>query len=88
MTISDAYSKPERFTERKIAKRYRAAIHKCGLCLVCTHRDKHHTYFGMSICSVGEGRRHPQCETDGRPFKFTVDGDAIEQFKQGMKNAA
>lgn len=88
MTDADHYSRPERFVERKIAKRYRAAIHKHGLCLVCIHRDRDNTYWGKSVCSVGQGRLHPQCDTDGRSFKFTVDPEAIEQFKEGMKNAA
>lgn len=88
MTEADAYSRPERFTERKTAKRYRAAIQKRGLCLVCTHRDRDNTYWGKNVCSIGQARMHPQCDRDGRAFRFTVDAEAIEQFKQGMPHAA
>ncbi len=82
MTDADHYSRPEMACERKIAKRYRAAIQKRGLCLVCTHRDREATYWGKNVCSIGQARMHPQCDKDGRGFRFTVDAEAIEQFKR------
>lgn len=78
---SDVYTQPERYVERKIAKRYRAAIKKRGLCHACVHRDKETTYFGMAVCCIGEARRHPQCESDGRAFKFQFDPATLEEFK-------
>lgn len=89
MTDPDHYSRPERFVERGIARRHLELIRQRGFCLVCVHRDTSGTYWGKSVCSLGVGRMHPHCETDGRSLKFTVDEAAIEKFKQGeMKNAA
>ena len=88
MTTPDGYSRPERFTERVAAKRYRAAIQKCGLCLVCAHRDPDNTYWGRVMCQYGTNRVFPQCNTDDRATKFTVDAEAVKRVREGMKNAS
>jgi len=88
MSGSDSYSRPERYTERVGAKRYRSFIEKQGICAVCQHRDPDNTYWGRVMCKYGTNRVFPQCKTDERAAKFTVDGDAVKRVMEGMKNAS
>lgn len=88
MTDADSYSRPERFTERVAAKRYRAAIQKQGECMVCMHRDPDNLFWGRSMCKYGTNRVFPQCKTDDRAAKFTVDAEAVQRAMQGVKRAA
>ena len=88
MTDADSYSRPERFTERVAAKRYRAVLAKQGQCKFCIHRDRENTYFDMRVCQYGTARIYPQCQSDGRPFKFEVDSEAVQLAMQGVKDAA
>lgn len=82
MTDADRYSNPERYAERRIAKRYRAAIQKRGLCSACVHRDRdNRTVFGMNCCEIGKDRIHPQCENDGKPKRFVFDPEVLGEFK-------
>lgn len=75
-----ALTRPERAAQIRQAKRYRAAIEKRGLCCACKHRGTE-TYFGLNVCSVGQQRRHPQCETDGRALRFEFDDTVLDQFR-------
>lgn len=88
MTDADHYSNPERFTERRGAKRYRAAINRLGLCCACIHRDRENTAWGKSICQYGQTRIYPQCQTDGRASKFEPDGEEVHRIMEGMQHAA
>lgn len=88
MTDADHYSTPERFAERRGAKRYAAAINRMGKCCACKHRDRDNTYFGLSMCQYGQNRVFPQCQGDGRPFKFEADGEEVHRIMEGMQNAA
>ena len=78
-------TRPERAAQIRQAKRYRAAIEKLGLCCACKHRDTENTYFGLNVCAIGQQRRHPQCERDGKPTRFEFDDTVLAQFqdKQG-----
>ena len=75
-----ALTRPERAAQIRQAKRYKAAIEKRGLCSACKHRDPE-TYFGVSVCSVGQQRRYPQCETDGKATRFEFDDTVLAQFQ-------
>lgn len=70
-------TKPEQFAWRKQAKRLRNAIQKEGTCCACIHRDK---TFGKWHCKAAVDRSHPQCVTDGKQPKFTVDPDVLKRF--------
>lgn len=78
---ADTLTRPERAAQIRQAKRYRAAIEKRGLCCACKHRDKDNTYFGLSVCSIGQQRRHPQCERDGKAKRFEFDDSVLAQFQ-------
>ena len=84
---ADTLTRPERAAQIRQAKRYRAAIEKRGLCFACKHRSDE-TYFGLNVCSIGQQRRHPQCERDGKGLRFTFDDTVLEQFREltGVKN--
>lgn len=88
MNDSASYSRPERFTERKGAKRYRAAIHKLGECCACIHRDTETTYWGKRICRYGQNRLFPQCKTDGKAHQFEADGEEVTRIMDGIQHAA
>ena len=88
MTDADHYSQPERFAERRGAKRYAAAINRLGKCCACIHRDRDATYWGRMICQYGNNRQFPECESDGRPFKFQADGEQVCRLMEGMQRAA
>lgn len=88
MTDADHYSNPERFAERKGAKRYAAAIRNLGQCCACVHRDRENTAWGRSICQYGNARLYPQCKTDGRATQFEVDGEAVQKLMEGIRDAA
>jgi len=75
-----ALTRPERAAQIRQAKRYRAAIEKRGLCCACKNRGTE-TYFGLNVCSVGQQRRHPQCETDGKAPRFEFDDTVLAQFQ-------
>ena len=75
-----ALTRPERAAQIRQAKRYRAAIEKRGLCCACKHRDPE-TYFGVSVCGVGQDRQHPKCERDGKAPRFEFDDTVLAQFQ-------
>lgn len=82
----DDYTRPERFTERHMArrrweKRYAAKVRTAGLCSMCIHRDRHNQPFGRSICCIGTIRQHPECEKDGQGLGFEVDAAAVDELK-------
>lgn len=77
----DSLTRPERAAQVRQAKRYRAAIKREGLCSACKHRDKGTTFWGRSICRIGDNRQHPQCERDGKGVRFEFDADTLEKFK-------
>lgn len=79
----DDYTRPERATElrlarRKFEKRYKASVQKLGLCSVCKFGT---STFGIHHCRLWLDRRHPQCERDGKAVRFEVDAEKLEQFK-------
>ncbi len=78
---ADNLTRPERAAQIRQAKRYRAAIEKRGLCCACKHRDTENTYFGLNVCGIGQQRRHPQCDTDGKATRFEFDDTVLEQFR-------
>lgn len=75
------FTGPERSAQVRQAKRYRAAIEKKGLCSACKHRDKSETFWGRSVCRVGQHRMHPQCDRDGKGVVFVFDETVLDQFK-------
>lgn len=77
----DKYTRPERAAEIRLAKRYRSAIEKKGLCSACKHRDREATFWGRSICRIGQQRQHPQCDRDGKGVKFEFDETVLDQFR-------
>lgn len=79
-----ALTRPERAAQIRQAKRYRAAIEKRGLCCACKHRGDE-TYFGLNVCSIGQQRRHPQCETDGKALRFELDDTVLAEFQDQTK---
>lgn len=83
----NALTRPERAAQIRQAKRYRSAIKRRGLCSACVHRNKETTYWGRSICSIGENRQHPQCEQDGRAKRFEFDATVLAQFQDQEKAA-
>jgi len=82
---ADDYTQPERSAEvhkaRRALKRYKAHRAKHGPCSVCRHRDRTATFWGRSICRVGDNRQHPTCEQDGKGARFEFDETVLEQFK-------
>ncbi len=85
---ADDFTRPERAAQMRQARRYMAAIEKRGRCFACLNRDRNNTYFGLNVCSIGQQRRHPQCERDGKGLRFTLDDTVLEQFREltGVKN--
>jgi hypothetical protein len=59
---------PERYAQRKQAKRLAAAIRKRGRCSACIHRDR---TLGKFHCRNKEDRNGDNCgNTSGPRFKF------------------
>ena len=85
---ADGWTRPEKYAERVKAKRYRAVIESKGICAVCVHRDPDNLFWGRSMCKYGTNRVFPQCKTDDRAAKFTVDAEAVQRAMQGVKRAA
>lgn len=77
---ADDFTRPERAAQIRQAKRYRKAIEKRGLCTACKHRSLGETFWGRSICRIGQQRMHPQCERDGKGLRFEFDDTTLEQF--------
>lgn len=67
-------------SSQRMAKRYRAAVKRRGLCAVCVHRHTKLVRHGQNLCRVDTGRQHPGCETDGRVPRFEVDGEAVREL--------
>jgi hypothetical protein len=78
---ADNLTRPERAAQIRQAKRYKAEIRKRGTCMACQHRDRSATFWGRSICRIGDNRQHPQCERDGKGLRFEFDPAVLEQFK-------
>lgn len=79
---ADSFTRPERSAQILQAKRYKAKIRRMGTCCACIHRDQTTTYWGRSICSIGDNRQHPQCEQDGKTKTFEFDATVLEQLKE------
>lgn len=75
---ADAYTRPERAAEIRLAKRHRARIAKLGLCSACVHRGE---TFGIYHCRLWHDRRHPQCDKDGKGITFTFDPETLEPLR-------
>lgn len=73
------FTRPERAAQIRQAKRYKAAIRNQGTCVACKHRSEE-TFWGRSICRIGNNRQHPECEKDGRGLKFEFDDSVLQQF--------
>lgn len=56
--------------------------------MVCTHRDPDNLFWGRSMCKYVTNRVFPQCKTDDRAAKFTVDAEAVRRAMQWVKRAA
>jgi len=74
-------TRPERAAQIRQAKRYKRAIEKQGICCACVHRDRSGTYWGRTVCKIGQDRQHPACERDGKGLRFEFDPAVLEQFK-------
>lgn len=77
---ADDFTRPERAAQIRQAKRYKAAIEARGICSACKHRSDE-TYFGRSVCTIGQMRQHPQCERDGKAKRFEFDDSVLAQFQ-------
>lgn len=66
---------------RRAVKRYKAHVEKHGACAVCKHRNRTETYFGRSVCRVGQTRTINECQSDGKGVKFELDEAVLEQFR-------
>jgi hypothetical protein len=67
---------PERYAQRKQAKRYAAAIRKRGRCSACIHRDR---TFGTFHCRNKPERNGNNCESTPGP-SFTFDDTVLKEF--------
>ncbi len=71
---ADDLTRPERFAQRLQAKRYRARLHRLGLCYGCVHRDE---TAGVYHCRNKEDRQRGACQTDGRAPQFKFDDTVL-----------
>ena len=68
---------PESAADRRLKKRYRAAIHKRGLCARSTCRR---STFGVAHCRDEPGGQMRMCQDDGRLPALRPDDTTIEEF--------
>ena len=80
---ADDLTRPERAAQIRQAKRYRALIDRVGLCRACKHRDRHRTFWGRSMCRIGDHRQHPACERDGQVLRFEFDDSVLNSLREG-----
>lgn len=86
MTLNpDNLSRPEAFAEARMRKRYRVALRKRGLCAFCTLRE---VTFGVQHCRKQPERQRGMCQDDGKLPQFRLDDSTLEEFREGVANAA
>lgn len=86
MTLNpDNLSRPEAFAESRMRKRYRAALRKRGLCAFCCCRE---VTLGIVHCRQVPDRQMGMCQDDGRLPQFRLDDSTLNEFREGMADAA